>query len=331
MSGRVELEVEMSEQAPAVEMSEEEAAKKLAEAQAFLAKQVQRGKKQFAYNIKLAKDRLAYATRELAEVEGKGKALEPVRDRPEGAYHATNMELLRHAYASMKRMMEIQLEANQHNLAIVETDPMPTNPAYRVPDQELNYLEARGYMTVAFGMFLWIQLAEGVETILRASGQAGTIQGGTEEDEANRQAQADALRQATGKDRNLAITLGQWGSELQDAYRLIEWGKATLGRLAELSPEEKRTALEVGDWGKLNARVTFLGELPGKVKPYPAAAALFPNMPAVAMPFDPIQWSETPEATGTDRLQRSGSQPLPKSGPDPRSEFKRSGGSDWGT
>lgn len=313
-------------------LSEEEAAKQLAEAQAGLARTVQKGKKQFAYAVKLAQDRLSYAKLELAVVEEKWKSLLPFQEHPEGAYHATNMELLRHGYASMKRMAEILLAANQHNLAIVEADPMPTNPAYRVPEQELEYLEARGYMLVSFGMFSWIQLAEGVDAVLRAAGHPGTLQCATPEDEAARQAAGDRIQQAAAGDRNLAITLGQWGTELSEGFRLLEWGRALLGRLGELSPEEKRTALEAADWAKLNARVAFLNGLPGKAKPYAALAGVFADLPDYPLPYDAIEAQEGPEAApGTDRLQRSGSQPLKKSGPDPRSEFKRSSdlGNDW--
>lgn len=320
----------MSDRGVSVELSEEEAARQLAEAHSALARQVQKGKKQFAYAIKLAQDRLAYAQEELAVVEAQWKALQAHQEHPEGAYHATNMELLRHGYASMKRIAEILLAANQHNLAIVESEAMPANPVYRIPEQELDYLEARAYMLVSFGMFAWIQMAEGIDALLRAAALPGTLQCDTPEDEAARQAMADQIKQAALTDRNLAITLGQWGNELAEAFRLLSWGKGLLGRVGTMSPEEKRTALEAGDWAKLNARVTAMGALPGKVKAYAALAGLFGELPDFKLPYDAVEVQDQPEAAGTDRLQRTGSQPLKRTGPDPNSQFKRSGDSNWG-
>ncbi|HEY9720988.1 MAG TPA: hypothetical protein V6D47_03190 [Oscillatoriaceae cyanobacterium] len=278
-------------------LSDAELQAKLEEAKANLAKQMQRARKQFAYNVKLSRDRLAYAESELRQSE---EAWAKAKGTPE----AVTAELLRHVNASYRRMMQIQLKANEHNLAVAETEPVPEQPLYVDPQADLDYLEARGYMDVSLGMFYWILLAEGIDLLLRASGQPGTIVCRSPEEEQARAEKANELKARAANERSLAVLLGQLGAELPEAFRLLNWGKETLARL-QSGEEDKKAALSLADWNKLSAKVLLLGDLPQKASAVPLLAAYLPSEQA-ALPFEPVNWDDTAnQAPGTDRLSIS--------------------------
>ena len=293
-------------------LNEDDAARQYAEAEARLKQQVQRGRKQFAYNYQLAKDRLAFAVGELSAVEAKRQALAPHLDRPEVAYHDMLLEALRHAYASLKRMMEIQAEANQHNLAVLEVEPLPQNPVYRVPEQETDYMEARAYMDVSMAIHHWIRQAEGLDVILRATGHPPAILEASPEDEAERASAAEALQSAMAEKADLAMLVGPLGTELAEAFRLAQWGKQTLAECREAPEAQKRQALAQPDWAKLSGKVILLGGLAERLKHEPLVASRLPQPEAEPLPYAPVEWAEPshPQAAGTDRLVRSSSRPL---------------------
>lgn len=289
------------------EPTEAEARQQLEEAQAFLQKQVGKARKQFSYNLKLSQDRLEDATREMEALQPRRAALEPFKHDPEGAYHYTNVELLNRVYASVRRMMEVQVACHRHNLAIVEAEAMPERPEYRFPERELDYLEARAFSDLYLATFHWFQHGDGVDLVLRASGQGTAIAPGSEEAELGRRHEAASIAEASRTDRNLAITIGQLGAELKETQQLIEWATGALTRLGGLGGEEKRAALEVPQWAKLSGKVALLGTLPERVRHLGAVAKHFRRAEPAPLGYEQVAWVAEDEGTGkSDRLTITG-------------------------
>lgn len=287
--------------------TETEARQQLDDAQALLKKQVGKARKQFSYNLKLAQDRLDDATREMEALQPRRVALAPFKDDPEGVYHYTNVELLNRVYASVKRMMEVQVACHRHNLAIVEAEAMPERPDYRFPEKELDYMEARAFSDLYLATFHWFQHGDGVDLVLRASGQGSAVRGSSEAAEAGRQAEATAIAEASRTDRNLAVTLGQLGSELKETQQLIEWATGALSRLGGLGEDEKRAALEVPQWAKLSGKVALLGTMPERVRHLPDVAKHFRRAEAAALAYEQVAWVAEDEGPQKgDRLTITG-------------------------
>lgn len=295
------------------EISEEEARAKLEEAVAFVGKQLTKGKKQFAYNIKLAQDRLAFATKEMEgarELRGK---LEPHKNDPEGGMHHQNAELLFRIYGALKRMMEIEVNIHKHNLAALEElekagqespDAISDELALRYPEKDADYLEARVFLDVHLATFHLLSHLEGVDLLLRAtSPDLKAIEPQDAEQEARLKAAAEELKAAMAGDKELAVGVTQLGNDLQEALALLEWGRATLQTIPQLPAPSKRSTLEDADWQKLNGKVVFLGELPAKAQKFPQLAGLFPPTEQVDLPYDLVNWSDN-EPTG--RLKGTG-------------------------
>jgi hypothetical protein len=317
------------------EISEEEARAKLEEAVAYVGKQVSKAKKQFAYNIKLAQDRLAYANKEVEGAKEMRSKLEPHRADPEGAHHYNNSELLVRVYSATKRMMELEVGIHKHNLAVVEDlekkgeeapDTITGELPLRYPDQDPDYLEARVFLDVHLAMFHVLSHLEGVDLLLRVTSDQKAIEPQSEEEEAQRQAGADALKAAMKDNRELAVLVTQLGNDLAEALALLEWGKATLATIPQLPGPAKKAALEDTDWQKLNGKVVFLGELPAKAQKFPELAGLFPAEEVEPLPYDMVAWADAETAAGgTGRLRgsvgaqggASGSGRLPNAGTGP--------------
>jgi hypothetical protein len=287
--------------------TETEARQQLDDAQALLKKQIGKARKQFSYNLKLAQDRLDDATREMEALQPRRVALAPFKDDPEGVFHYTNVELLNRVYASVKRMMEVQVACHKHNLAIVEADAMPERPDYRFPEKELDYMEARAFSDLYLATFHWFQHGDGVDLVLRASGQGSAVRGSSGAAEAGRQAEATAIAEASRTDRNLAVALGQLGSELKETQQLIEWATGALSRLGGLSDDEKRAALEVPQWAKLSGKVASLGTMPERVRHLPEVARHFRRAAAAALAYEQVAWVAEDEGPQKgDRLTITG-------------------------
>lgn len=288
-------------------LSDEEARKQFDEAQADLKKTIARARKQFAYNLKLAQDRLEDAKRELERLQPRRVELAPFKDHPEGASHYTNVELLTRIYAATQRMMEVQIACQQYNLAIVEGESIPERPDYRNPEKDVDYLEARAFCDLYLATFHWFQHGDGIDLLLRAAGHGPAAQGPTEDGEFFRRTRADSLAEAARRERNVAVLIGQLGSELKETRDLIEWATGALARLASLNDDEKRAALEVPQWGKLNAKVGLLGTLPDRVRHIPSLEPLIRRYEVAALPYEQVSWvAEDDGKASTDRLTITG-------------------------
>jgi hypothetical protein len=115
----------------------------LTEAQSTLEKHVARLKKQFAYNLKLAQDRQAFAIKELATIEAVQKKLAMFRSHLTGSHHFNNMALLVRVYEAVKDLMDFEVMAYTHNLALLDAENLEELPAFKVPTEDAEYLEAR--------------------------------------------------------------------------------------------------------------------------------------------------------------------------------------------
>jgi hypothetical protein len=289
------------------ELTEEEARKQFEAAQAELKKQIGKARKQFGYNLKLAQDRLEDANRELERLQPRREELAPLKDHPDVAVHYTNVELLTRIYSAARRMMEIQVACHQHNVAIVEAESVPERPEYRNPEKDVAYLEARAFSDLYLATFHWLQHGEGIDMLLRASGNGHAVQGSDEDAEFERRTRAESLAETTRRDRNVAVVVGQLGSELKETRELIEWATGALTRLAGLGEDEKRQALDVPQWAKLSGKVALLGTLPERVRHVEAIAPHVRRYEAAPLPYEQVSWvAEDDGKGGSDRLTITG-------------------------
>lgn len=279
---------------PGAELSEAEARQKLEEANALLARRVDQAKKQFSYSLKLAQDRLQFATKELAAAKSTLVQLEPFRAEPEGAMHYRDVESLCKVYACVRRLMQLEVECHQHNLEQLEREwsDVPDELPFRVPQQEVGYLEVRSFLDLTLASFYCTQSVEGLDAVLRATVGLKAIQCRDAADEARCVARANALRQAMKGNKALMQLVGQLANEFQETMALLEWGQTNLRRAYELPPQEKLKALGDEDWAKLNGKVVWLGELPRKVKPFAELAPYFPEIEPPPVPFELVAWVE---------------------------------------
>jgi hypothetical protein len=285
---------------PEPEMSEEEAKQKLAELQAQLEKQVAKAKQVFGQNVKLADERHKYASEKLAEIEELRDQLKAHEDSEEGKFHLLNTELLVRVFGAMKTMMEIEKSAALANIAIVESEQVLQEPTYAVPAKNALFLEARSILDYHLGQFMWLSNLDGIDLLLRAAVNQPAIGNFDADETAQREAEVQALKQAMAADRNLAMFVGQFGSELQEAHSLLQWGASSLTTVKKLAPEAKKGYLEDNDWAKLNAKVVLLCEVAEKAQPFAALAKFFPLPEATPVPYEQINWSQ--QNAGTGRL-----------------------------
>lgn len=276
---------------PNAEVSEEEAKRKLAEAQAYLLKEADRGRKQFAFNVKSAQDRLAFARKELAELDDRRTKLLAHQQKAGADYLLANVDVLRLVFSSVAMMMDETIACNRHNLELVSSEQLPEQAVFRVPQHEGAFLYARSRLDLALALLGWYQYAEGIDVVLRAAVGAQAIQPRNAAEEAERAARAQALKQAVQSDRDMAILLGRLGTELQEAEALIEWAKSALARLRDQPPALKRPAFADTDWAKLNGKAVFMATLGDTVAAFPALARYFPRQNAAPLPYDELAWS----------------------------------------
>jgi hypothetical protein len=294
-------------------LSDDEARQQFDEAQATLKKTLAKARKQFAYNLKLAQDRLEDADRELGRLQPRRAKLAEFKHDPELAVHYTNIELLTRIYQSAKRMMEIQVACQTHNLALVDAETLPEKLEYRNPESSLDYMEARAFSDLYLATFHWFQQGEGIDLLLRAAGAGRAVTGADDIDEFERRIRGESLAQATRTDRALAVLVGQLGTELKETRELIELATGALQNMSTLGDEEKRTALEAGHWAKLSGKVALLGTLPDRVRHVPALEPHFRRGEAGNLPYEQVSWVADDEGAGaTDRLTITGRLSPPK-------------------
>ncbi|MFN3429788.1 MAG: hypothetical protein ACK46X_07530 [Candidatus Sericytochromatia bacterium] len=276
------------------ELTPEEAKQKLADTQGALSAQVAKLKKQFTYNQKLAQDRLDFAVKELATIEGIQKKLAAFRQHLAGSHHFNNMSLLARVYEAVKEMMTIELAAHQHNLEVLESEsPLEEKPAFRVPVEDAEYLEARCKLDLALVLFHWIQNAEGIDVIMRATVNEMAIDCRDLEEEDMRHQRAYEMQSTLMRDREWAKTLGQIGLELQETRALIEWAQSNLKSIASLPAQARKHAVSDADWAKLNAKVLFLGDIFQRMQAFPALAKHFPKPEPTPLPYEQVAWTDS--------------------------------------
>lgn len=278
---------------PEKELTAQEAQKKLTEAQGQLENKVAKLKKQFAYNLKLAQDREAYATKELATIEAVQKKLAAFRQHLAGSHHFNNMALLSRVYQGVKELMAIEIAAHQHNLALLEAGTLEENPPFKVPAEDAEYIEARCKLDLALALFHWIQNAEGIDVLMRAAVNEMVIDCQSLEEEDMRHQRAYELQSTLMRDREWAKTLGQLGLELQEARALIEWAQSNLKAIAKLPADARKHAVTDPDWAKLNAKVLFLGDIFQRFQAFPQLAKYFPKPEPTPLPYEQVAWSDT--------------------------------------
>jgi hypothetical protein len=281
------------------EISEEEAKRLLADAQANLEKQVSKAKQVFSQNIKRADERLKHAIKKLQETEAMRDQVAPHKDHPEGTYHYKNLDLLCRVFGANKTMMEIEKAANQHNLAIAESEEMVENPHFHIPSQNPLYMEARARVDYNLGVFLWVANIEGIDVALRSVMNVPAVVSQSPEEEAWRQNNVAEMKAAMAADHELAKQISQVAAELQETQALLEWANGSLGTVLQLQPEAKKDYLGDNDWAKLNAKVAFLCELADKLQPFPALAKHFPQPEPTPLPYEQLKWADN---AGTGRL-----------------------------
>lgn len=278
---------------PEKELTAEEAQKRLTEAQGQLENKVAKLKKQFAYNLKLAQDREAYATKELATIDAVQKKLAAFRQHLAGSHHFNNMALLSRVYQGVKEMMAFEIAAHQHNLALLEAGTLEENPPFKVPAEDAEYIEARCKLDLALALFHWIQNAEGIDVLMRAAVNEMVIDCQSLEEEDMRHQRAYELQSTLMRDREWAKTLGQLGLELQEARALIEWAQSNLKAIAKLPADARKHAVSDPDWAKLNAKVLFLGDIFQRFQAFPQLAKYFPKPEPTPLPYEQVAWSDT--------------------------------------
>lgn len=266
-------------------MSSQVGSDDIAQAQAK-AKQVHtQAKLRFTRMLQEAQKRLAYAESELKRVEGARDGLAN-NQAQRGGFHHTNMVLLAHVHGALRRMMQLQIEAYRHNLGLVSGEALPEAPKYRVPEEEVAYQEARAFFDLTTGMFTWIQLAEGIDLLLRATGSGSTVVGADAAEEAKRDAQASALMGAMADDLPLKRFVGGTGPRLAEVNQQLEWARGAMEGLRQAKgPDAKRMLLSDPSWPKLAGAVRFLGELSEKARAFPSLQAHFPEASAEALGF----------------------------------------------
>jgi hypothetical protein len=286
-------------------LSDEELKAKLADMESGLQKQLGKASQQFNQTLKLSEERLNYAAGELARVAQLRRELEPHKNHPEGARHFQAMELLCRMYYGMKRMMEFQYFANEHNVAMLKSETLMERPVFRVPDDHPGYWEARCEMDLAMASFYWIELGDGIDMVLRAAlGEVGLAPGTAEEQQA-REGRAAALKAAMAESRELGMAVAQMATELQELKALMAWGTETLASVAKLPDVAKMRPVTDPEWAKLNGKLAFLAGLGQKAQGFPALAPHFPATSAVKLPYPEIAVMGTGPlpAGGTGRLR----------------------------
>lgn len=279
---------------PEQQAAYDEAKKKFDELKGQFDRAMTDAKNTTAHQLKVARERLAHAERELERSADLKARLEPSKDLPQVVEHYEKMRLLSDVYTEMKAMMAIEVGILEKNYKEIDQIPMlelradypqDLNPVVQPPHLDLGYIERRTRMDVALLEYHWYRNRRGLDTVMRAAGvETPAYEAG--EEEATQAAAADALKQAMQGDKETLILVGKLGPELEEAYALLDWAKESLQTLGQLPAAAKREALADPDWAKLNGRVTQLLELAERVHTMPALAPLFPYKGKANLEFE---------------------------------------------
>lgn len=274
----------------------EEAKQKFLELQGQLSKATSHAKEVVQKHLLVAQERLAHAERERDDARALRERLEPRKAEPNVAEHHTKMAMLEELYTQMQLMMAIEVAIHARNYKEVDAIPLlelrpdfpvDMKPAVYAPHEDVAYLEHRARMDVASLDYHWYRNRRALDTAMRAAGaELNGYEAGDEE--ATQAAAGEALKAAAAGDRDTQVLLGRLGTELEEAFALLDWAKDSLQTLGPLPKDAKKQALADPDYLKLNARLTFIMELPERVKDLPALAPLFPYTGPAEMPFQHV-------------------------------------------
>lgn len=225
--------------------------------------------------IRMAQARLRHAEQELPRFQDLRDQLADKRQSPEGAYYFASVDALCRVFEGMGEGAMIAIELSEHNLKVLERGDHDAVGQLRSPKEHLGFLTSRARYALAMASYLWLQYANGVDVLLRATTGETAIDAGSPEEEATRAGWAEALRQAMRSDRELFRLVGQIGTDLSGAQALIGWARGAFEAQAGLPAEARLARLRDPDWEKLNGSLTALSELPEKLKPYPVLSRFF--------------------------------------------------------
>jgi hypothetical protein len=273
-------------------MSEEEAERKLAQMKADLERQLGKARRQWGYNVQLAEQRLAHATKELDRLEALRAELAPYKDTAGGQPHYQRVRLLYHVYAAVRELMLTQLQANRYNLGLLQAESLSPELAFRIPDEEPAYLLARSRLDLATALFHWMVNLDGIDMVLRATGARPAVTAKRLRGDAEHAKRGEALKAAMAADRPLAIHVSKLGTELQDALALIEWAKTNLQKAPQMPAAGQRAMFADADWAKLNGAATYLAGVAEQARQFSALAPHFAQPEAAQLPYAEVVWAE---------------------------------------
>ncbi len=283
--------------------SDEADRRKAAEVRAELDATVTRATQAFHHHVKQACDRLLYVESRLQLWEDRRVQLAGLENDQRGNFHYVNARLLVRLYTAMRRMLAIEVAAHQANLDAVGTDDVPDYLALRSPDDDPAYHESRRRIDHTLAMFLWRVNGEGIDAVLRASGQGQAIEEQDDAEAALRVARAEEIRIEMAADPALARLVGALGSELAETLALMTWATGAFKRYEQLDGAARRTLIGATEWAKLNGKIGLLRQLHARTAPFPIVGRWFHPPDPVALPF--------PEAS-----EFAGASAAPAKGPD---------------
>ncbi|MFN3430679.1 MAG: hypothetical protein ACK46X_12075, partial [Candidatus Sericytochromatia bacterium] len=244
---------------------------------ATLGKSLKKMKDASQYSLAASKGPLAFANEKLAEVATIRTQLEKQKGKPEYVYASQSLTIMARMFEGSKQMMEVQNQYDQKNLALasqglemleaagddsnawvtLQEGGMLDAYKFTLPLEDVRYLEARAQTNYYFALHYWMTCVDAIDAILRATVSDTAVEVQSPKEGAGRAAMAEHLRQAMAANRELAVMLGQWGTELQETYAFFQWAAPLLKGLAGKTPEAKKAVLLDPDWQKLNGKAIF--------------------------------------------------------------------------
>lgn len=283
---------------------------KLADAYQELEGVVNGAKQRFNTLLKSSRDQLAYAKEQYARWDAERKTLAAFKDdlsKPENNTYVS-VDLLCMSYEALRKMMELEIEAWEANLA---TTNRGDTTGYKVPQESVSYLEQQCRFDLAISRYLVRYNITGIDTVLRATqnGQAVTPQ--SDAQKAERQAAADALAKAASLSKVVQPMLDQFGQDLAAVRALNKWGMGAFGEWDKMDANARKTLLEHVGWQRMQALRPFLQQLHERSANAPPLQKVFVAWKQEKLPFRIIgpvveAPAAAPKKAGTDVLDVGG-------------------------
>ncbi|MEB3284845.1 MAG: hypothetical protein VKN33_06125 [Candidatus Sericytochromatia bacterium] len=234
--------------------------------------------------LQAAQGRLAEAQEGLAAATDMRQKLEAFRQEPALSEDYDRMVLLERLYTQMKVFASAEIGIWERNLARLNAIPQDgsvedyTEPSVSelvMPASDPEYLLHRTLLDVAMLGYHWHRNRMAIDVVLRAAGNELRSFRANEAGETHLTAQANILREAASRDRELAMALGSLGSVFEETYALLDWGQTAAETLAQLPVGARNESLADADWAKLNGGLVTLLEINKRVANQPLLAKLF--------------------------------------------------------